>query len=592
MMKLINSQSFFVTMTRTMSTVLFAGIGLTLLAAVCAADDPKSVLGTEPGDLRLGNDDLGVILWGPDNAPTLSVGKSDVWDRRNPKPREPVLTLTQMMDMARAGDPKILNGAGYYTAYESYDFPCPKPVGQLILKFNFMGPDGKLTVDRSDARSIRLKATQGSKTLDLRAFVSSERNLIVIGGTATGLAEGDFAVRLYRHRDTIVPGGELNPTLGPDKHSPKDFEQLPMPRAGASQGSFWIAQDCPPEPTFPAGFTALLAAQVIGAPATTGIAHAQTGLGTPLLAEKEGRIHHGLYKRYTPINQSPGSAATAGVGPLHSPFLIIATVATTQDATDPLARAQRQIAEAIGTGEASLWAEHVNRLDAYNRRPHAKAWSADGHTKIEAIWGGVPYRVRPAGFYGDVPLCSVDSTKFCYQDSSIWHADFHFNEVEATTHCILRQYDSLDSYFRMIHEMLPMARANAREVYTCNGAMYPLVHYPLKADTVIHTHLTWEQSMEITALLAKPFWLRFRYTWDMDFLRHVAYPVLREGARFYTAFLKRSDDGLYHVLPTVSPEHRGLTKDLAFNRDSQSGITLIRYHLRAAVEAATLLNRL
>ena len=70
------------------------------------AEAETPVLGTEPGTLRLCNDDVGVILWGPDATPTLSVGKSDVWDRRNPKPPEPVLTLAQMMEMARAGDPK------------------------------------------------------------------------------------------------------------------------------------------------------------------------------------------------------------------------------------------------------------------------------------------------------------------------------------------------------------------------------------------------------------------------------------------------------------------------------------------------------
>jgi hypothetical protein len=91
-------------------------------------------------------------------------------------------------------------------------------------------------------------------------------------------------------------------------------------------------------------------------------------------------------------------------------------------------------------------------------------------------------------------------------------------------------------------------------------------------------------------MLVKPFWLRFLYTWDKDFLRDRAWPVLREGARFYASYLHRSDDGLYHVVPTVSPEHRGITRNLEFNKDSQSSITLIRYHLNAAAEAARLLN--
>jgi hypothetical protein len=132
-----------------------------LEALPATAEAAGSALGLEPGARRLCNDDLGVILWGPDAAPTLSVGKSDVWDRRNAQPTEPVLTLRQMMDRAkRAGDSTILNGAAYYTGYNSHDFPCPKPVGQLILQLNFLKPEGKLTVDQQ-LRQVCLTATKG-----------------------------------------------------------------------------------------------------------------------------------------------------------------------------------------------------------------------------------------------------------------------------------------------------------------------------------------------------------------------------------------------------------------------------------------------
>jgi hypothetical protein len=444
-------------------------------------------------------------------------------------------------------------------------------------------------VDRERKYELGLKATNGSKTLALRIFVSALRNLIVMEGRSEGLAAGDVAVRLYRHRDTILPGDHLNPTIG-GKVSPKDFEQLGMPRAGGAAESFWIAQDFPPDPTFPKGFTSTLAARVMGAEAELTFDTGKPGLGTPLAAEREGRIDHGTYKRYTPINRAAGSAVTAMLRPKDGVFQIVAAAVTTQDDAAPRGRAARDLAEAARLGTAALRQEHEAQLNAYERRPQARAWSADGKVNIRETWGGTPYRVRPDGYYGDVALCSVASTKFCFQDSSIWHGDFHFNEIHPNRALILRQFDTLDSYFRMIRTLLPMAQANAREVYGCRGAMYPLVHYPLKSDTVIHTHATWEQSMEITALLARPFWLRYLYTADARFLRELAWPVLREGARFYADFLKRESDGLYHVFPTVSPEHRGITKDLRFNRDSQSAVTLIRYHLRAAARAAELLG--
>lgn len=563
--------------------LLFIGI---LLCGVASAED-VSILGLEPGSTRLANDDVGVILWGPNHSPTLNVGKSDVWDRRLPK-EKPVITMKDIVRMAEAGDPVILDGAAWYTAYNHYDFPCPKPVGQVIFRLPFLDDGGTLSLD-VEPRRITLVARHGEKRLTLRVFVSSVRNLIVVHGHGTGLEKGDVAIRLYRHRDTIVPGGELHPTIA-GKHSPQDFEQLPMPRAGLSGDGIWIAQDFPPERTFPEGFTAMMAAKVEGAVASRVFEEGKTNLGTPMTAEKEGRITHMLTKRYTPINEAPGSAATLILDALEGAFTAYVAVVTTQDAADPSAHSALLLDEAARAGLDTLWKEHTSQLDAYEARPRARVWSDDGNVLVDSVWGGVPYRLRPDGYYGDVPLCSVDSTKFCYQDSSAWHADFHFNEIDATAPCMLRQFDMLDSYFRMIRALLPMAQANAREVYGCSGAMYPLVHYPLRADTVIHSHVTWEQSIEITALLVRPFWLRFLYTYDTEFLRESAYPVMREGARFYADFLKLEADGLYHVFPTVSPEHRGITKGLAFNRDSQSGITLIRYHLNATAQAASLLG--
>ncbi len=564
------------------------GPACVLFSFFASAQNPTPSLDAEPGVVRLCNDDLGAIVWGMKEALTLSVGKSDIWDRRNPAPPEPVLTLDQMIEKAKAGDVSILNGAAYYSAYNAHDFPCPKPAGQVILQLPFTTPEGTVSLDQTP-RDLRVEASCGAKQIRLRLYVSAVRNLIVIEAESIGLQPGDVTLRVYRHRDTIVPGGELHPTLG-DKNSPHDFEQLPMPRAGEEQGLVWVGQDFGSDATFPKGFTSVLAAKAVDAPSSTSTVEGQTGLGTPMRAEKEGRISHGLTKRFTPINEAPGSAATARLDAIPERFHVIVTVATTQDDANPLARAQRDLAEAEKLGFDALRAEHDAQWDAYNAKPHARAWSADGSFKVDMPWGGVPYRVRPSGYYGDVPLCSVDSTKFCFQDSSMWHADFHFNEIDATVPCIERQFDMLDSYFRMILTLLPMAQSNARQVYGCAGAMYPLVHYPLKADTVIHSHLTWEQSMEITALLARPFWLRFLYSWDMDFLRAQAYPVLREGARFYAEYLHAGGDGLYHVFPTVSPEHRGITKDLEFNKDTQSSITLIRYHLRAAARAAELLG--
>jgi hypothetical protein len=116
--------------------------------------------------------------------------------------------------------------------------------------------------------------------------------------------------------------------------------------------------------------------------------------------------------------------------------------------------------------------------------------------------------------------------------------------------------------------------------------MYPLVHFPLRCKGIAHTNLTWEQDMGLNGLVSKPLWLYYRYGGDRRFLRRTAYPVLRECARFCAAYVAQEGDGFYHIVPTVSPEHWGLTTHFERNRDCTSAIALTRYLLDAASGAA------
>jgi hypothetical protein len=121
--------------------------------------------------------------------------------------------------------------------------------------------------------------------------------------------------------------------------------------------------------------------------------------------------------------------------------------------------------------------------------------------------------------------------------------------------------------------------------------MYPLVHFPIRIDHgLFHVNHHWEQDMGLNGLVSKPLWLHYRYTGDTDFLRRIAYPVLRECSRFYVAYLTEGKAGRLDLIPSVSPEHWGLTAGLTRNRNCTSALTLCRYCLRAAAAAARTLG--
>lgn len=549
-----------------------------------AADLPR-----DPYDaVRLENDVLGVRIWGPAVQPTLSLGKADIWDRRWFGDRQPLVTLQQIRDAAMSGciaDLARSPNRTVYDLYGKYDFPCPKPGAQLSLGTPWAA---QARCDRDTDGAVTLSVEGDGKSLRARIWVALARPLIVVEVEQHGLGSVDFSVRVYRHRDTILPGDSLNPTLG-DRASAADFEAITPPRAWSSARFWGIAQTMPAEMTFPNGFTFAVGAALLGAEPTVDCREDESGLGTSLWAPQEGRLSHGVIKRYTPINEATGAAATARFQALPPRFAVLATVMTTQDDPDPINAAQQALEEASALGVDGLRREQSEAVEQ-GQRPHAARATIDGIERMAAPSVVRPNLRRPGGYHGDVPLCSVESTKFCFQDSALWHADFHLNELRAEPMLTLGQFEELQPYCELIYALLPQAQENARDVYDLPGAMYPLVHFPLRCRGIAHTNLTWEQDMGLNGLVSKPLWLYYRYTGDHGFLRERAWPVLRECARFIAAYLTEESDRRLHIVPTVSPEHWGLTDGFERNRDCLSALTLTRYLLQAAAGAADVIR--
>lgn len=160
-------------------------------------------------------------------------------------------------------------------------------------------------------------------------------------------------------------------------------------------------------------------------------------------------------------------AATATFASLPDPFTVLATIATTQEGADPAAVAARTLHEARTLGLDGLRREDSQTVERCRRKHVARArigGQRSGHAQLSA-----PQFVRPSlrqadGYYGDVPLCSVGSTKFCFQDAGLWHADFHLNEIRAESMLTLGQYEELLPFCRLIRALLPQSQENARDV--------------------------------------------------------------------------------------------------------------------------------
>ena len=549
---------------------------------------PRMPLPRDPYEaLTLENDVVGLRLWGPANQPTLSLGRADIWDRRWFAERQPLVTLAQLKELAfsnRLAEVAPEVNKTVYNIYGLYDFPCPKPGGQVILGCPFAAET--LARRRPDG-VIELSVAGPGGRLDAEIWVSLSRPLVVIDCRREGLAPGDVWVRVWRHRDSLRPGQPISETLGTTPTG--EFEPMPAPRSFDGKAGFGVIQDFPPEMTFPRGFQAVVAATVLGAEAGLRSADGVLHLGTPLWAPKEGRIDHGGIKRYSPVNESPGSAVTATLAGIEARFTILAAITTTHDGPDAAAEAGRLLAQAKQIGAEGLQAERDQELQRAKRKHRATVRvGTDFHLAAPELV--LPRLRRPDGYYSDVPLCTVGGTKLWFQDIGMWHNDFHFNELRAEPMLTLGQADDLLPYCELIRNLLPGAEENARDVYGLPGAMYPLVHFPLRTRGICHASVTWELDLGLNGLITKPLWLYYRYSGDRDYLRGLAWPVLESCARFCRAYLSEEQDGYLHIVPTVSPEHWGLTASFERNRDSLSALTLTKYLLKVAAQAAEVLG--
>jgi hypothetical protein len=237
-----------------------------------------------------------------------------------------------------------------------------------------------------------------------------------------------------------------------------------------------------PDPTFPEGFGFVGLAGTTISGALIELREDERDLGTPLWSPEEGRLDHGVLKRYTPINRARGSASTARFPDVPREFTLLAALLTSQDGDNLVeTMAAAAIDDGAKMGIEGLRNEQEEATRDSRRELPASA-TMGGGVLVEAPGTVAPRLRKRAGYYGDIPLCSVSTTKFCYQDASLWHGDFHLNEIRAEPMLTLGLYQELLPYCEMILALLLQAREYARDVYSLPGAMYPLVHFPIRCQ--------------------------------------------------------------------------------------------------------------
>jgi hypothetical protein len=361
-------------------------------------------------------------------------------------------------------------------------------------------------------------------------------------------------LRLYRHRDTAhlaYMNGDGN-----YKEVGAEFDRsfnLPMdpPISGQDGKYFWVYQKFPAEKTFPAGFEYVLMGLV-------------TTPGEVQLESVEGKTGMGTAPPDALISAASGAAATATFRPTVNAILeALVAVVTSMDAPEVFAEAKERLAKAAVGGFDAVAEENGDWWSAfYDQRENGRVFHGDtGQDCTDSI--RTIYRSYTDSHGGGTKTdmrqyeCSA-SYGLPERDIQPWTSAPCYNEVFTTSRFVRNWGDSEEMWKQLVWHWMPGGKQNASDMFYMPGMLVTHGYLPpIRPDIYVHTTITLEFCLGTMAQIIKPSWDEWDYGGNINVLREECYPLMREMAKFYSAYAKKGEGGYYHVIPSMEEERWG-----------------------------------
>lgn len=515
--------------------------------------------------LLLGNGDIGVCVTVRPDALGLHLGKNDAWDIRvSQEHAAHIKTFAEVLDLwKRAGGEAKRQGKPEMTFLES-NIPFFREYSQLMQSsyrkpWPRPWPCGTVWL-HWDSRMVRVVKQE----LDIST-----------GVLTISLEHDDLRGKVRPVRLTCFVSRENGPvSVTSDVAAPivsvayapnwDDQAKLPEPEISAENGRF-------------SGFQYF--------PAT-----APTDAQPDPPKSKDDRnfaLHGVLAGQWTaePVDKRRRRVLLRAAA--DQPLRLDLTLFTPRDVPDSAAHARAEAAR--------LAAQPAEELRRQSSAAWTKFWSASAvefaDRELEQIWYRNQYflacclkpgKVAP-GLFGNWSTGKIGTA---------WHGDYHMNYntqqvwwgVFSSNHA-----EQHEPYTRLVESLMPMAEWNARVQFGLPGAYFPHTAYPVPSTVNPYPAPPWGYEICETPWTVQSLWWQYKYTLDRAYLRRV-WPMLRAAADFLVAFLKKGDDGKYHVIPTVSPENWGATVDFRLNKDCIIDLALTEFLLDAMLEGSQVLG--
>ena len=487
--------------------------------------------------LLLGNGDVGLVVWGGDGETRMRIGKNDVWDARFDNSKDP-----PFIPLSKFKEAVMEKG---WTIDEAYRSKAEKDADRLVFygshppsyekPYPTPKPCGDIVISHPGLKTCfelniydaTLRIKSGPFAVN--AYVAANDNLIVLN---VSCREPDrIKIGLHRWRDTVSP-------------------EIPPPRIEVDGRYAFLEQRFPGD-------------------------------------EEVEEFSYVIAMSYVGDAKFEVEENTIWLHPQEEESTVYVSIFSSRDGYNP-----REGAVAIIEKVEELGLGCITNM-------HLKWWHdfwAQGYIEIddkelEALWYRSLYYLACNSRRGK--QCPALFGNFILFDSAAWHGDYHYNyNIEQTFWAVYssNRLDLAEPYYRFTLSLLPLAREIARKGWECEGAFYPLVAFPYQKRRSFWLDNLWSRSLCLPAWAAQNFWWHFLFTKDVEFLKLMAYPIIRDVADFYSSLIEKNPKGVNDLYPTVSPEHWGVTKQFRRNKNCTVDIALAKFILRAAIKASQVLG--
>jgi alpha-L-fucosidase 2 len=143
-----------------------------------------------------------------------------------------------------------------------------------------------------------------------------------------------------------------------------------------------------------------------------------------------------------------------------------------------------------------------------------------------------------------------------------WACDYHMNinqqmlywpaEVTNLQECHLPLFSYMES-------MVEPGKVSAKEFFNARGWIVNTMNNPF-GYTAPGWGFPWGFFPGGAAWLCQHAWEHYDFTRDEEFLKHTAYPLMKEAALFWIDYLVEDEEGNLVSCPSYSPEHGGISR--------------------------------